>query len=396
MERANQPPDSYRLGDVAWNQMDLSAEEAAFDLESGEISSPVRSSRGWHIFRLNNKEETFFADATTFDNARESLGFALERRQYEEIAPMYVDSVTAEIELVTQVGNLRELWNDLAPRLPNRRGELVAMLQREAAGQRVGDLPRSTPLAQVDGQAFTVGQFMKRLPNIPASQLGPDLRIALESAIKDSIFAARARLDGYMDHTDVIKDRRIASTEAYYRAYVNVVADTLQLEPIAEKWYSNWKERYAAFGDINMEVVAFSDSMEAQQALSRYLESRLTADLLSASDNKRSIVIDTVNTSADDLSPAHPALSLPDEQIGAADQPWWGPFKQHDSWTFIRVMSREVRYRDYEDVKVEHLEQMKRRFPEIVHQEILENLGYDPSEIDYNTGLIRESLPIYY
>lgn len=393
MQNVGQPAESYRLGEVSWNQMDLSAEKTAFDLETGEVSKPVRSSRGWHIFRINDKEETYFADGTTFENSKESLGFALQRRQYEEKSPVFVDSVTAELELVTQMKNLRDLWNDLAPRLPGNREELVVQLHREAENTTGRGLPDNTPLAMVDGEPFTLAQFMKRLPNIPVHQLGPDLRTALESAIKDSIFSARARKSGFADHAEVVKDTRIAATEAYYSALVSHVADTLKLESIAEKWYEIWKDQYVDTKQVETEQIAFKDSSTAQKALSKYIETRSAEDILESfgGEFKSNKFSDTGNLPQD-----HPALTIPERYVGAEDQPLWGPYKFDDKWIFFRVYSREKDYRSYQEVAERHMEQMKRKRSEIVHQEILEKLGYDESDVQYNTDLIRESLPIYY
>lgn len=393
MLKAGQPKDSYNLGWIGWNQIDLSAEKTAFGLNVGEISDPVRSARGWHIFRATDKKETFFADGTTFQNSKESLGFALTRRQYEEKSPIYVDSELEKIELVTQMENLGRLWNYLAPRLPDTRNEIVVMLNREAASYDYDELPGDTPLAMVDGQTFTVSQFLERLPNIPIHQLGPNLRFALETAIRDSIFSARAVENGFADHHDVIKETRIARTEAQYDALLSRVADTLQFEPITSKYYEKWKNRFIQRRNLKMQYYAFKDSLRAQQALSRYVELGNWRKFLAEFEGE----YETYQTAADDsLAPMHPGFFIQERFDDSEQMPLWGPHKLDGKWVFFKIDSKTVQYDDLRQVKDDLLSQMQRRRTEVVHRETLEFLGYHENEIEYHENVLQDLLPFYF
>lgn len=393
MRNAGQPAESYKLGWVRWNQIDLTAEKAAFSLDVGEISEPVRSSRGWHIFRSTDKKETFFADGTTYRNSKESLGFALERRQYEEKSPVYVDSELGKIELVTNMENLGQLWNYLAPRLPNTRNEIVMMMNREAAKTDYDDLPGDTPLALVDGEPFTVSQFLERLPNIPMPQLGPNLRTALETTIRDSIFSARAVENGFADHPDVIKETRITRTEAQYDALLSRVADTLQLEPIKRKWYGKWKDQFIRRRDLQMQYYAFDDSLRAQQALSRYVELGNWREFLAEFEGE----YETFEAAADDsLAPMHPGFFIHERLDDQEEMPLWGPHKLDDKWVFFKIDSRTLHYRDLAEVEEDLMENMKRRLSEVVHHEKLEQLGYHEDEIEYHEDVLHDLLPFYF
>jgi len=393
MKLAGQPEDSYKLGWVRWNQIDLTAEKTAFALDIGEISEPVRSSRGWHIFRSTNKKETFFIDGTTYKNSRESLEFALERRHYEEKSPIYVDSELEKIELITQMENLDRLWAYLAPRLPNTRDEIVMVLNREATNYDYDNLPGDTPLAMVDGEPFTVSQFLQRLPNVPLYQFGPNMRTALETAIRDSIFSARAIEAGYRDHQDVIKHTRVARTEAQYDALLSRVADTLSLEPIVPKWYENWKQNYIRQRDLDLQYFAFDDSLRAQEALSRYVELgnwREFLDEFRGEYNEARVAVD------DSLHPKHPGFLIHEQFDGSEDMPLWGPHKIDGGWVFFKIDSRTLHYRDLAEVEEDLMENMNRRLSEVVHHEKLEALGFHEDEIEYYEDVLHDLLPFYF
>ena len=240
MRKAGVPDSSYRMGWVGFEMMDEAPETVVFALrDSGQVSQPVKSLRGWHIFRLLNREETYYADATTFQNARENIAFKLYHRRLEEITVPYTDSLMRSHQLVTYLDRLQQAWVELAPLVPSTITYLsVLQMNQELLELKPQRLSRATPLALVSDKPFTFGQLMDRLPDLPVETLTPNLRAALEIAIRDSVLAARADQAGMGERGEVRLAERVARTTALYYATLRAAADTSSLEnPTPERMH---------------------------------------------------------------------------------------------------------------------------------------------------------------
>lgn len=232
MRKAGVPDSSYRMGWVGFEMMDEAPETVAFSLrDSGQVSEPVKSLRGWHIFRLLARKETFYADGSTFQNARENIAFKLYHRRFEEITVPFTDSLMRSHRLVTYLDRLQQAWVEIAPLVPSTISYLsVLQMNQELLALKPQRLSRATPLAMVGNQAFTFGQLMDRLPDLPVETLTPNLRAALEIAIRDSVLAARAEQAGMAERKEVVFAEQVARTTALYYATLRAAADTARVE----------------------------------------------------------------------------------------------------------------------------------------------------------------------
>ena len=93
MKKVGEDSTHYYMGWIGWKDMGIGPEDTAYSLEPGQISTPVSSRNGWHIFLLLNKEERFYADQSTFENERQSLTEAIYARRVEERSHSWVDSL---------------------------------------------------------------------------------------------------------------------------------------------------------------------------------------------------------------------------------------------------------------------------------------------------------------
>lgn len=76
-------------GDLGWftkDRMVSEFAEAAFKLEKGQISDPVKSQFGWHVIRLEDKREKAFPD---FESVREQVAkYVVQKAQTEQIVKL--------------------------------------------------------------------------------------------------------------------------------------------------------------------------------------------------------------------------------------------------------------------------------------------------------------------
>ena len=183
MIRAGTDSSAYNMGWIEWRDLGLGPESVAYALDIGEISEPVSSLNGWHIFRLTNKEEKFYADASTFENNRESLQEAIYARMFEENSTRWIDSVKKETPLSIQTKALREFEQRLFEMMPNS-NELLKQLS--SSGETPSDSSHSSvgfQLAKINDHFFTGEDFISALPQIPESIISKSTICPLRMAV---------------------------------------------------------------------------------------------------------------------------------------------------------------------------------------------------------------------
>lgn len=241
MIRAGIDSSAYLMGWVEWRDLGLGPETVAYKLDIGEISEPVSSLNGWHIFRLTNKEEKFYADGTTFENNRESLREAMYARMFEENSTRWIDSVKNETPLSIQGKALEEFEQQINMILPNSPSLLLKQLSssREASTDSV--FSTAHELANINGHIFTGEDFISALPQIPEYIVKQDLQQALEIAVLDFYLSIEAQKKGYLYHPKVFTLLSIARQNILYDQAIELSALERLGDNLADNWFSEIK-----------------------------------------------------------------------------------------------------------------------------------------------------------
>ncbi len=384
MRKMGVPDSAYKMGWVGFEMMDEAPETAAMSLSlAGEVTKPVSSLRGWHMFRLLEREETFHADGTTYNNARENLAFKVYHRRLEEITVPFTDSLMTSHSLETYMDRLRQTWAEIAPLVPRTTAymDLVEMNQGFLE-LKPASLTRDTPLALVDGKPFTFGQFIERLPDLPLEILRPNLRGALELAIRDSVLAARAEQSGLAATPEVQLAERMATNTALYFATLRAVADTIDVDRLSNQWYERWKDtRYVSSITSDFRYYVFADSSDAWKVIRSYQQS---SDWNTAFDQHSGTWITKEGSRTDVTKSGLPEHTLPLE-IDRGSRMLSGPWPRDNEWALIEATARIFTIKPYEDVKSDVRQTMVERLPEIVHQSLLpEHYRRENVKIDEN------------
>jgi len=263
MIRAGTDSSAYNMGWIEWRDLGLGPESVAYALDIGEISEPVSSLNGWHIFRLTNKEEKFYADASTFENNRESLQEAMYARMFEENSTRWIDSVKKETQLNIQTKALREFEQRLFEMMPNSNELLLKQLS--SSGETPSDSVFSTgfQLAKINGHIFTGEDFISALPQIPESIVQQNLQYALEMAVLDFHLSVEAQKKGYLHHPTVFSLLSIARQNILYEQAIELSAIERFGNNFADNWFAETKTFLdSESGDYRQHVVIDTDQLD--------------------------------------------------------------------------------------------------------------------------------------
>lgn len=347
------------MGWVGFDMMDEAPETVLFGMKHGEVSRPVQSLVGWHIFKAHEVEETVYFDEGTFTNQRESLRFTMEQRRFDEASAVYQREQVTKSQLATDLRVLQSVYAQLEPLFPATSEPMELQRFNSELFFLKPRLSPDTPMATVDGKPFTIRQFLYQLPDIPYAWVRSNPLEALQIAIRDSILADLAWKTVKPDTARSVKRAiRAAESAALFYAGLQAAADTLTLEHRTGVWYERFKESHFVNERIStVETAVFRDSLSAMTSLRTYIDTQ-------AWPPTTTLRTETIRQSA---SPDHPANRL---RMSAPTR-LTGPYKTRQGWVVYRLTDQRAEVRTYDDVRPELLALMNERRLQIAQEALL-------------------------
>ncbi len=213
-EYSDDPGSAARGGDLSFFERGVMVppfEEAAFELEPGEVSDVVETQFGFHVILVEERE------TPTFEEVREALRQEISQMRTAEAESIYVAGIEEPANLRVQEGaadRVRELAE--SPETP---------LQGRA---------RSQALVQYQGGSYTAGDFRLFLLNQP-----PQLRMQLSGASDeqlDDMLLSLARGELLVQEAErmglALDPEEVQGLEEEIRSQLRQVADLLGLSEI--------------------------------------------------------------------------------------------------------------------------------------------------------------------
>lgn len=230
------------LGWLGWGDTDLPVEEALYQLERGEISPPVQSLMGWHVFRVDSIRTTLrFGEVTPWE--REDVYQRLLSRRLDMAAARHLRELVWNKPLVVNMAVLGRVWEYLAP--------LLQHSTQPRWPQALQEIERKPPLdlfqeiaATVAGEPFTVQEFFEALPELPRHLLQPNLKKALEVALRDKILTTTAQAGGFAHDPVVAEKTRRAELQYTYYATLAAQDSVAEAAAALREFYAKHGARY--------------------------------------------------------------------------------------------------------------------------------------------------------
>lgn len=226
------------LGPIRYFQVDDAFAEAAFALDVGEISAPVRSRYGYHIIRAEEKTSTPIVTESEYQYRKEGLASqaALRTRRLE--GDRFVRAFMEGLDVQVDAPAVRSLAQAVR-RLENRAASAPVELDVEPETARpdlralrrelTPDTPLATYLFEGETVVFTAGDYYFWLPELPFSEASARTAASVGRALRnDALF--RAGLERGLDSDPAVADEMAREGR---RELTRRIRDTLRATPPA-------------------------------------------------------------------------------------------------------------------------------------------------------------------
>jgi len=364
------------VGWLKWDEVDINVEKALFNLKENEVSEPVQSLGGWHIFKVDSIRTTiqFNTDTDPYDMI--NLRYQIINRKLEVAGAEHIKNLVWTKKLVINARLFKRVWAHIEPNLPDSDSDKILYGYNKLEDiMPEGDLGEAI-IAKVDDVDFTVNDFLYALPDIQRHLLTPNLRHAIEVAIRNKIITETAIEKGFTDNPVVQEKYRRAGISYKYAAAMVAADSVLEHKVNLKSYYERHKEKYIDFIESEIEQILVDDrSLAISIAKKIYngedfekLERKYNID--SASGHRSH----TVSSKDNPLG-----KKAADLRIGDV----FAPVKTEKGYYVIRVIDQKKHYLPFENIKSRLAKSAQSDYYIQLHDQLLPD-DYTKQKIEYN------------
>jgi len=190
------------LGWVAWEQMEYDLGMTAFSLPLMIYSEPVASSYGWHILQVVDWRRTPLLSEYQYQLQRNNARAVLERKLGDKAALAYVSGMMKDRKIQIYPRSLRAVGQQLGAVLRRQPSTADQLRTEQLTDAEMGQIEsslwemRREPLASIDGEILTIGEFIAALNYVPYHAVHKSMKTALDYVLRDRALSAEARRMG--------------------------------------------------------------------------------------------------------------------------------------------------------------------------------------------------------
>ena len=364
------------VGWVKWDDVDMNVEKVLFSLKQNQISEPVKSLGGWHILKADSIRTTIQFNTDTDDYTLIDLKHKVVNRKLEIAGAKHIRDIVWTKKLAINAKLFKKVWNFVSPKLPSSKQEIMLNGYNELEMSSVPEDLGKEIIAKVDDVDFTVNDFLYALPGLSRDLLKPNLRWAIEVAIRNKIITEAAIENGFAEDPVVLeKYRRAELSYKYYAAMV--AADTTEKHKVdLQAYYEKNKDKYIDFIESEIEQVVVEDRSLALEIAKKIYSGEGFEKFQKEYRKAGNLFESTLVVSSMDNPLGKKAAELPEGEIFA-------PIQTEKGYHIIRVKHKTNHYLPYDKIKTKLAKAAQADYYDLLHEGLLAS-NYDAKDIEYS------------
>jgi len=372
------------LGWIRWGETDLPVENILFSLKRGEISAPVQSLMGWHLFIVDSILRTVQFDPPS-PQERENVRWRLLDRKFDLAVATYTRNLLWSRELNIDISLFAPVWSYLSPIFNMQAQSLAATSNMSGADIFPRELAEKV-MARIDGEPFLVGDFISSLPDLPRNVIRPNLKKAIEIAIRDKILS-RIALEAGLEKDPVVAEKihRQLTTYLYYKTLQQESSQIQFSADDLKKYYAANRNKYIK--KIETEIF---EILVAQPDSARALAKRLQAGEEFNKLVSRYSLRKGSRTNGGYLG-FIPREQEPFGRIAATlkEGDIYAPVKTSLGYSIIRTGKKRLEYSSFSDVQSDILKDIQKARLELILRNLLPP-NYQPQNIIFYPEILKK------
>lgn len=394
LKYAPQAPDtSYRLGWIRYGMLDYSAEIIAFNLEKGQVSRPIRSTQGWHIFKAIDVLGTETVDIVRYQQERESLFFDLYRRKLEEATQFYIDSLFLTKELIVYDDDYLKVYESLTQPLQKVSQKEKRVLQFKIAAQLAQQFEKEKPIASWGELVLSTYTFLLKSGSIPLDLLESNPYDALSFLLKNEMINQLASNSRYPQNDSLVQsETQKALEEALYYAALRERVKTLDRKQLEDDFYTTYgAQAYPDSVVSTYNAYLFKDSAATIPVIEYWQKEHIFINVISLFKDDYEVEQRTTRSSINEID-GKPEHHFPME-LPTKNQVFAGPYREPDGrYALIAPVSRYFIPKSKAEIQAQLTEDTNASLSALTHKYCLPD-SYQPDQITYMEDSINNVLP---
>ncbi|MEA3286612.1 MAG: peptidylprolyl isomerase [Candidatus Marinimicrobia bacterium] len=258
------------LGWMKFGDMDPHFEDAAFELETGQISEPVQTRHGWHIIRVDAQSKELILTEYDFSLERKRLRRIIRERHENRLSDSTVNAMMDQANLIFQPQIAPRVWTILRTHF---RQLSNSGLLSDQGNSELGKFENEfepildEEMLRFAGTVWTVKDFLEKLPEMNRQLMLENLKKATAFLVRDELIhdaGLKRDLDQRPDVIGEIDDRR---NQFLANLYLRYIAESQPISEVSiKKHYKQYaSSKYLALDSLNILELTFSDQTEANE-----------------------------------------------------------------------------------------------------------------------------------